>query len=589
MTPKPKIKTGEISMSGAEKNRFKDLIDGLKSNNREEKLLSVSALGILGIRQHADYLKDLLSSPDQEIVNQVVKALGRIGNPTSVKHIIEFILSDDGQLAETASQALKSFDFSAALDVVIKACSNDQPPAVRRRLLELLSAYDDVRVASLMNEILGQTRDPELLATAVGYFVRHPSPERHTSLKMLSGSDNWAVSLMANLALSRLKDEGASAHVRRLVKSANAEIRQAIVEALVSRPLIEDRNMFQSFFEDTRPRVREIAVEGLALFGADERISILRQWLSNETDQKIRILLLKKAEKEKSPLLYEEFYRLLQLSDDRIRNTAIAAIATMGDRIADRILVDFDRMPLVVREQMILVLGRIGGDKVIKTIRECLAAKDRWLRINAVEACSSLGSAELDAELTNILRNSETDIWVRATAVSALGRSKSAQAVDVIAAQLKHEDARVRANAVEALSELSWPQLPEACHKLLHDRNDRVRVNSAIALWKSGHQEVFSELEKMSRDRSRWVRSSAVFALGRIQDSQGTPILLKILHDQEDIVYRNAIEALAEQGDLRAMLPLLKETRSGRLSAEFYERNLQRYTENIHRSLEQKS
>ncbi len=576
-------------MPGAENNRFKELIDGLKSNNREEKLLSVSALGILGIKQHAEHLKDLVSSPDQEIVNQVVKALGHIGNPASVKHIVEFVRSDNAQLAETAYQALGNFDFSAALDVVIKACSNDQPPAIRRRLLELLTAYDDVRVASLMNEILGQTRDPDLLATSVGYFVRHPSAERHTSLKMLAGSDNWAVSLMANLALSRLKDEGASAHVRRLVKSANAEVRQSIVEALVSRPLIEDRSMFQSFFEDTRPRVREIAIEGLALFGADERISILRQWLARETDQKIRILLLKKAEKEKSPLLYEEFYRLLQLSDDRIRNTAVSAIATMGDRIADRILVDFDRMPLVVREQMILVLGRIGGEKVVKTIRECLAAKERWLRINAVEACSSLGSPELEAELISILRNSETDIWVRATAVSALGRAKSAKAVDVIASQLRHEDARVRANAVEALSELGWPQLPEACHKLLHDRNDRVRVNSAIALWKSGHQEVFAELEKMSRDRSRWVRSSAVFALGRIQDGQGTPILLKMLHDQEDIVYRNAVEALAEQGDLRAMLPLLKETRSGRLSAEFYERNLQRYTENIHRSLAQKS
>ncbi len=576
-------------MPGAEKNRFKDLIDGLKSNNREEKLLSVSALGILGIKQHAEHLKDLVSSPDQEIVNQVIKALGHIGNPASVKHIVEFVRSDNAQLAETAYQALKSFDFSAALDVIIKACSNDQPPVIRRRLLELLAAYDDVRVASLMNEILGQTRDPDLLATAVGYFVRHPSSERHTSLKMLAGSDNWAVSLMANLALSRLKDEGASAHVRRLVKSANAEVRQAIVEALVSRPLIEDRSMFQSFFEDSRPRIREVAVEGLALFGADERISILRQWLSQESDQKIRILLLKKAEKEKSPLLYEEFYRLLQLSDDRIRNTAVSAIATMGDKIADRILVDFDRMPLVVREQMILVLGRIGGEKVVKTIRECLAAKERWLRINAVEACSSLGAAELDAELVNILRNSETDIWVRATAVSALGRTKSAPAADIIASQLRHEDARVRANAVEALSELGWPKLPEACHKLLHDRNDRVRVNSAIALWKSGHQEVFAELEKMSRDRSRWVRSSAVFALGRIQDPQGTPILLKMLLDQEDIVYRNAVEALAEQGDLRAMLPLLKESRSGRLSADFYERNLQRYTENIHRSFAQKS
>ena len=570
-------------MPGADKNRFKDLIDGLRSTNSEEKLLSVSALGILGIKQHADYLKDLLSSPDQAIVEQVIKAMGRIGNPTSVKHIVEFIVTDSGKLAETAAAALKSFDFSSALDVVIKACSSDQPIAIRRRLLDLLTDYDDVRVASLMNEILGQTRDPDLLTAAVSYFVRHPSAERHTSLKMLSGSDNWSVSLMANLALSRLKDEGASAHVRRLVKSANSEVRQVIAEALVCRPLIEDRSIFQALFEDSRPRIREIAVEGLVLFGVDERISILRRWLSMEADHKIKLQLLKKAEKEKTPLLYEEFYKLLQASDDQIRNTSISAIAAMGEKIADRILIDFDRMPLVVREQMILVLGQIGGDKVLKTFRECLAAKERWLRINAVDACSRLGSAELDGELVKILQNSETDIWVRATAVSALGRSKNMSATEVIATQLKHEDARVRANAVEALSELKWSELPVACKKLLHDRNDRVRVNSAIALWKSGRQEVFAELEKMARDRSRWVRSSAVFALGRIQDHQGTPILLKMLHDSEDIVYRNAIEALAEQGDLRAMLPLLKEARSSRLPADFYERCLQRFTENIHR------
>ena len=83
-------------MSGAEKNRFKDLIDGLKSTNREEKLLSVSALGILGIKEHAEHLKDLLSSPDQEIIDQVIKAFGRIGNPVSVKHIVEYIVSDNG-------------------------------------------------------------------------------------------------------------------------------------------------------------------------------------------------------------------------------------------------------------------------------------------------------------------------------------------------------------------------------------------------------------------------------------------------------------------------------------------------------------
>jgi len=398
---------------------------------------------------------------------------------------------------------------------------------------------------------------------------------------MLAGNSNWGVSLAANIALSRLKDEGAYAHVRRLVKSSNAEVRQIIAEALVSRPLIEDRNIFSALFEDSRHRIREIAIDGLALFGADERISVLRHWLAAETDAKIKLQLIKKAEAEKSALLYDELYKLLQVADESLQAAAIEAIAAMGERIVDRILIDFDRMPLVVREQMILVLGQIGGDKVTRTIRESLAAKERWLRINAVDAAARMNDPELNAELVRILQAKETDIWVRATAVSALGRTFNTDYSEVIAGQLKHEDARVRANAIEALSELKWSELPEACHRLLHDRNDRVRVNAAIALWKSGHEEVFAELEKMSRDKSRWVRASAVFALGRIKDREGTPILLKMLADSEDMVYRNAVEALAEQGDLRAMLPLLKEARGGRMSADFYEKALTRFTETI--------
>ncbi len=568
-------------MTESGKSRFQHLIDGLKSTNREEKLLSVAALGILRVRQHADALVDLLSSPDREVVEQVVKALGHIGNPGSVKHIIEYVVNDDGKLADTAMLALRSFNFQPALDVVIRACSSDKPPQLRKKLLDLLMSYEDVRVASLMNEIMGQTRDPELLTAAINYFIKHPSAERHTSLKMLAGNSNWGVSLAANIALSRLKDEGAYAHVRRLVKSSNAEVRQIIAEALVSRPLIEDRNIFSALFEDSRHRIREIAIDGLALFGADERISVLRHWLAAETDAKIKLQLIKKAEVEKSALLYDELYKLLQSADESLQTAAIEAIAVMGDRIVDRILIDFDRMPLVVREQMILVLGQIGGDKVTRTIRESLAAKERWLRINAVDAAARMNDPELNAELVRILQAKETDIWVRATAVSALGRTFNTDYSEVIASQLKHEDARVRANSIEALSELKWSELPEACHRLLHDRNDRVRVNAAIALWKSGHEEVFAELEKMSRDKSRWVRASAVFALGRIKDREGTPILLKMLADSEDMVYRNAVEALAEQGDLRAMLPLLKEARGGRMSADFYEKALTRFTETI--------
>jgi HEAT repeat protein len=568
-------------MSETENGQFQNLIEGLKSSDREEKLLSIAALGILRLPQHAELLVDLLSSPDEEVVEQVLIAMGRIGNPASVKYIVEFVSSDNHKLAMVAYEVLQSFNLSSVLNFLIKYAGSEQPPEIRKRMVDLLAKYEDVRVASLMNEVLGQTRDQSLLVSAIRYFVRFPSSERHTVLKMLSSNSNWDVSLAACLALSRLKDEHSYSQVRRLAKSGNAEVRQLIVESINEYPLIEDRNIYQMFFEDSRALIRELALNGIALFGADERISIIRAWLARENDKKVRCLLLHKAAKEKSPLFYDEFYRHLQSADEETKNIAIAAIAEMGEKIADRIIIDFDRMPLVIREQMILVLGRIGVEKVIKIVGESLFAKERWLRINAVEAAANIHSEELYQKLITMVQSRETDIWVRATAVAALGRSKNHDYAEVVASQLNHEDARVRANAVEALADLAWLGLPDACHKLMHDRNDRVRVNAAIALWKSGHEEVFAELEKMSRDKSRWVRSSAVFALGKIKDREGAHILLNMLSDPEEIVYKNAVEALAELGDLRALLPLLKEARKNRLPSELFGKALDKFSESI--------
>ena len=568
-------------MSEAEKGRFQNLIEGLNNPDREEKLLSVAALGILKISQHADALVDLLASQDEEVVEQVLIALGRIGNPSSVKYIVEFISSDKEKIARTAYSVLQNINLFPSLDVVIKAAGSDQPHEIRKKFIDLLSAYEDVRVSSLMNEILGQTRDHNLLVSAIRYFIRFPNPERHTVLKMLSGNSNWEVALAASLALSRLKDEGAFSQVRRLAKSGNAEVRQEIVDSINTYPLIEDRNIFQMFFEDSRSSIREAALKGIELFGSDERISIVRNWLARETDKNVRKLLIERAAKEHSPLFYDEFYRFLKSNDEEIKALAIEAISDMGEKIADRIIIDFDRMPLVIREQMILVLGKIGGDKVTKIIEECLDAKERWLKINAVEAAACVHDDSLYHKLIEILSRRETDVWVTATAVSALGRSRRHEYAELVAAQLGHEDARVRANAIEALADLAWLGLPDACHRLMHDRNDRVRVNAAIALWKSGHEEVFAELEKMSRDKSRWVRSSAVFALGQIKDREGTYILLNLLSDSEEIVYRNAVEALAELGDMRALLPLLKESRKNRIPHEVLVEALKKFSKSI--------
>lgn len=569
-------------MTEADKSRFQQLIDGLRSKNRDQKLLAIDALGILGKHEHAGHLTDLLASPDHEVVEHVIRALGKIGEPGSVKYILEFVVNNSENLANVALEVLEKMNLAKSLEHAVKAASSELPPVVRAKVLRLLIPYGDRSVAALMNEVMGQTRDSDCLVAAISFFIRFPSPEQHTSLKMLSSDKDWAVSLSSLIALSRLKDEGAVTQLKRLLKSGNVQMRQMIVDGLNQYPMIEDRSIYQLLFEDSNGSIRQTALEGLIMFAADERISIIRNWLVRETDKKIYLQLLQRAALEKSPLLYNDFFHLLQSSDEAVRNKAIEAISNMGHKVQDRILIDFDRMPLMVKEQMVLVLGRIKSEKVIKTVKECLFAKERWLRINAVEAAALIDADELNIELEKILKSNESDIWVRATAVSAIGRSQNKKFTDVLVPQLKSDDARVRANAIEALSELEWAALPEACHRMLEDKNDRVRVNAAIALWKSGHGEVFDELEKMSQNRSRWVRASAAYALGRIKDMQGTPTLLKMLDDSEDIVYRNAIEALAEMGDLRALMPLLRQSANQRFTPDFYQSVLNKFAERIH-------
>ena len=300
-----------------------------------------------------------------------------------------------------------------------------------------------------------------------------------------------------------------------------------------------------------------------------------------EKEKNIRIVLVKKAAEEKSSFLFDDLFKLLQSSDEDLQKASIEALGNIGEKIVDRIMIDYERMPLLIKEQLLLVLGRIGSSKASSLVKEALYAKERWIKINAIEAAVNIKTPELIESLKNVIKSTNIDIWVMATAISAIGRIKDDNVVKILIPNLKNKDARVRANTIEALSAQNWEGLPEACFPMLKDRNDRVRVNAAIALWKSGHSEVFEELEKMSHDRSRWVRASAVFALGQIDDPAGIPILIRMLHDKEDMVYRNVLEALSIRGDIRALIPLLNEANRTRLKSEIYESILDRFAQNI--------
>ena len=567
-------------MSGDNTKRFKEIVEGLSSRNTDQKLISIKAVGILRRPEHAEILVDLLSSPDPQVVMEALEALGQIANPRSLKHVLEFISGENQQLAERALHLLPKFDLKGSLDQVLKISSSDCPVSIRRKILNQLSFMKDSKVATLMNEVLGQSQDSALLVEALGYFIRFPSPDKHTALKMLSGNGQWEVAMSANLALSRLADESARNQIRRLAKSPAHPVRQAIVVGLNRCPMIEDRDLYEQFFMDVHPQIRLLALEGMGLFNAGERVGIFQEWLAREKEESLRLEILKKASGERNPALYPEFLKLLNSSADVIKNIGKQALVAIGEPILDRLIGDFSKQSLTIQEQILLVLGSMGQPKTRKIVLEALKAKERWVRLNAIEAILQIGHDGLSDVFSEMLK-SEKDDWVLATLASALGRTGGPEHAPAIQNFLSHKDARVRANSVESLARILGPAASEVIQSFQRDPNDRVRVNSAVALWKLGDRGVMANLQGMTSDTNKWIRASAAFALGEIAEKEATPTLIEMLNDREEVVYKNVIDALAKIGDLRALVPLLKERDQKRFPSEVLQQVLERFSEKL--------
>ncbi|HNV68229.1 MAG TPA: HEAT repeat domain-containing protein [Candidatus Ozemobacteraceae bacterium] len=559
---------------------FKEILEGLTSRDRRQKLIHIDAVGRLRRQEHADMLVDLLASPDQEVVGRVIDALGRIGNPRSLKYLLEFVVGDNVEFSDRAMQALTRFDIHASFETILRICTVERPNQVRRKLLSLLAPVKDPRVALAMNEVLGQTQDPGLLAEALGYFVQYPSADKHTVLKMLSGSGQWEVAMTANLALSRLADESARSQIKRLAKSPAHPIRQAIVTGLNKSPMNEDRELFEVFFKDQHPQIRHLAMAGLDLFAAPERATLINDWLQREKDDTVRFDLLQRAAAEKSPVFYTEFVKLLSSPNDQYKRLARQALIDMGSSALDRILSEYPKMSLVLKEQMILVLGGIGHERGRPAILEALRGKERWLRLNAIEALAQVGEHSLARRFEEMLR-AEKDDWVIATLASILGRVGNRDQIPLISDCLSHRDARVRANSVESLGMLAGPECRDQLQPFLRDPNDRVRVNAAIVLWRLGDREVTGILKELIKDSNKWVRASAAFALGEIADPDAVPVLLTALVDKEEVVYKNVLEALAKIGDVRALVPLLEERERKRLPDAALDDVMERFSEHL--------
>ncbi|HEX6045723.1 MAG TPA: peptidylprolyl isomerase [Pyrinomonadaceae bacterium] len=229
----------------------------------------------------------------------------------------------------------------------------------------------------------------------------------------------------------------------------------------------------------------------------------------------------------------------------------------------------------VVRKRAALAAGRIGNEDCVAALSRLLDDKDTDVRAMAAFALGEVEVASGAAALLPLLKNTGEPVAVRARAIEALGkiagalpreqdarrlelgaaildalksetgpssdrlmailgltavlRSRPANAGPVVAKFLAHTDARVRADAGNTLARLRLNEGNEQLRKLLDgDTEPIVRANAARVLGITEDKASFDAIVKHAiEDPDSRVRVGAIRALASLKDARAAEPLLK--------------------------------------------------------------
>lgn len=185
------------------------------------------------------------------------------------------------------------------------------------------------------------------------------------------------------------------------------------------------------------------------------------------------------------------------------------------------------------------------------------------------EAAKALWRIERKIELL-IAQLRHEDWQVRSNVVMALKEIKDLRTIEPLVEILNTDKIRgVREKAVAVLIELGDPEAVPLLLVVAKDQNSKGRVQAIVGLGELGGVEV-SLLIEVLKDKDVEVKAQAVASLGDLGDRELSPLFLELLNDQHSKVQAQAIVALGKIKEVQA-IPLLIPVANGPFVLEVVE------------------
>lgn len=137
----------------------------LESDSPVLRAQSAYAIGELKCEQFEQQLTDLLWDRHISVRTQTIEALGKIGNPSSLSKIIEFLNSPHDQIAQATIKAVIKYQ-NRAVEPLKKIVLNGERQELRARAALALAAITTPEASKALSEIL-DARDKDAVGAAL--------------------------------------------------------------------------------------------------------------------------------------------------------------------------------------------------------------------------------------------------------------------------------------------------------------------------------------------------------------------------------------------------------------------------------------
>ncbi len=476
----------------------------------------------------------------------------------------DILASLDSPEEDVRLEAIRSLVKSGSLDAaqfLRKVAATDQSPQVRyyaQKGLDHLSrrlAQDDAGGAATprgRNELLGRlsgilqgtNRDVKLKALQVvalhGFKEGLPIVLEHYPRE----NDPFVRSKLL-VTIGMLGGRSEIPLLAAATEDQDFRIRANAVEAL---EYIGHRSIYPTIIrmlQDTDHRVRANAVKALRSYGREQVIQVLDEMLGNvevrARDSALFACLTFDAE--------ASVPRLAKLLDDPagiIRQKAFHALSRLAERGCEPAAKTLSGRRFEGAEQEKLFDYFTLLDQAM-TLEEDLPKRlghdDFRVRLAAVHQILREKRAQYLQPLVARL-GKETDGYVKATLVTAIGKLGGMAVVAELTPFLSSEDPRLRANAIEALGELKLETLYPRLRPHLADPANRARGNALLALADDPETDVPACVGEMLRG-DELMKLTACYAISRLGREELVAGLEPLLDDSSEKVRNKALSTLA--------------------------------------------